>query len=191
MNKCNSIKSNSIGAIDKTNLPEQTKFRLDEISKIENYFIKEINQRKLCSQKLNKYVTTFDYVEKILFVLSATTGGVSLISFTGIIGAPVGIASAIFTLIFSLKTGIVKKLLNITRKKKKKKHDKILMLAKSKLNSIDTLISQSLIDMDISHEEFITILKEKDRYKMMKDNLKNKNRESYEIMRFNSVKSKI
>ena len=65
------------------------------------------------------------------------------------------------------------------------------MLAKSKLNSIDTLISQALIDMDISHEEFITILKEKDRYEMMKDNLRNKNRESYEIMGFNSVKSKI
>ena len=65
------------------------------------------------------------------------------------------------------------------------------MLAKSKLNSIDTLISQALIDMDISHEEFITILKEKDRYEMMKDDLRNKNGESYEIMRFNSVKSKI
>ena len=65
------------------------------------------------------------------------------------------------------------------------------MLAKSKLNSIDTLISQALIDMDISHEKFITILKEKDRYKMMKDNLKNKNGGSYEIMRFNSVKSRI
>ena len=65
------------------------------------------------------------------------------------------------------------------------------MLAKSKLSSIDTLISQALIDMDISHEEFITILKEKDRYEMMKDNLKNENGESYEIMRFNSVKSKI
>ena len=64
-------------------------------------------------------------------------------------------------------------------------------MAKSKLNSIDTLISQELIDMDISHEEFITIWKEKDRYEMMKDNLKNKNEESYEIMRFNSVKSKI
>ena len=61
------------------------------------------------------------------------------------------------------------------------------MLAKSKLNSIDT-ISQALIDMDISHEEFITILKEKDRYEMMKENLKNKNGESYEIIRFNSVK---
>ena len=65
------------------------------------------------------------------------------------------------------------------------------MLAKSKLNSIDILISQALIDMDISHEEFITILKEKDRYDMMKDNLRKKNGESFEIMRFNSVKSKI
>ena len=65
------------------------------------------------------------------------------------------------------------------------------MLAKSKLSSIDTLISQALIDMDISHEEFIAILKEKDRYEMMKDNLRSQNGESYEIMRFNSVKSKI
>ena len=65
------------------------------------------------------------------------------------------------------------------------------MLVKSKLNSIDTWISPALIDMDISHEEFITILKEKDRYEMMKDNLRNKNGESYEVMRFNSVKSKI
>ena len=80
--------------------------------------------------------------------------------------------------------------MNIARTKKKK-HDKILMLAKSKLNSIDTLISQTLIDMDISHEEFITILKEKDRYKMMKDNLRSENGESYEIMRFISAKSKI
>ena len=72
-------KTNSIGAIDKTDLSEQTKFCLDEISKIENYFIKEINQRKSCSQKLNKYVTIFDYTDKNLIVLSATTGGVSII----------------------------------------------------------------------------------------------------------------
>ena len=175
--------------INKINLSEQTKFRLDEISKIENYFIEEINQRKSCSQKLNKYITTFDYIDKILVVLSAATGGVSIISFASVIGAPVGIASANFTLIFSLATGIVKKLLDITRKKRKKY--KILMLAKSKFNSIDTLISQALIVIDISQEEFITILIEKDRYEMMKENLKNKNGESYEIIRFNSVKSKI
>ena len=126
-------KSNSIEPIDKTNLSEQTKFRLDEISKIENYFIEEINQRKSCSQKLNKYVTTFDYIDKILIVLSATTGGVSIISFTSVIGAPVGIVSASFTLIFSLATGIVKKLLNITRKKRK---SMIKFLCWLKVNSI-------------------------------------------------------
>ena len=173
--------------INEINLPEQTKFRLDEISKIENYFIEEINQRKSCSQKLNKYITTFDYIDKILVVLSATSSGVSIILFSSVIRALVGIASTSFTLIFSLTTRIVKKLLDKTRKKRKK-HDKILMLAKSKLNSIDTLISQTLTDMDISHEEFITILKEKDR--KMKDNLRNKNGESNGIMRFNSVKSK-
>ena len=67
-------------------------------------------------------------------------------------------------------------------------YDKPLMLAKSKLNSIYTLISQALIDMDISHEEFIAVLKEKGRYEMMKDNLWSENEESYESMRFNSVK---
>ena len=127
---------------------------------MENYFIEEINQRKSCSKKLSKYVAVFDYIDQALIVLSATSGGVSIISFTSIVGAPVGIT-----------TGIVKKLLNITRNKKKK-HDKILMLAKSKLNSIETLILQTLIDMDISHEEFITILKEKDKYEKMKDNLR-------------------
>ena len=149
--------NNSIEAIDKTNFPEQTKVRLNEIIGVENYICREINQRKSCSKKLNKYVTVFDYIDKILIVLSATSSGVSIISFTSIIGAPVGIASASFTLIFSLTTGIVKKLLNITRNKKKK-HDKILMLAKSKLNSFEILISQALIDMEMSHEEFIRIL---------------------------------
>ena len=89
---------------------------------------------------------------------------------------------------FSLTTGIVKKLLNITRNKKKK-HDKILILAKSKLNSIETLVSQALIGMEISNEEFITILKEKDTYEKMKDNLRSEN-QKYEIMRLSSVKSK-
>ena len=86
--------------INKINLSEQTKFRLSEIIGIENYFHQEINQRKLCSKKLSKYVTAFDYIDKILIVLSATSSGVSIILFTSIVGAPVGIASAIFTLFF-------------------------------------------------------------------------------------------
>ena len=138
---------------------------------IENYFYQEINQQKLCSKKLNKYVAIFDYIDKIL---SVTSSGISIILFASTIGVSAGIASACFTLIFSVTTGIIKKLLNITRKKKKR-HDKILMLAKSKLNSIESLISQALNDLDISHEEFIIILNEKDKYERMKYNLEMEN----------------
>ena len=109
--------NNSIEATDKSNLTEQTKFRLSEIIRIENYFYQEINQRKSYNEKLSKYVTAFDYIDKILIILSATSGDVST-------------------------TGIIKKLLSTIRIKKKR-HDKILMLAKSKLNSIETLISQA------------------------------------------------
>ena len=149
--------------IDKTKLTDQTKFKLYELKKIDNYFINEINQQKSYIKNSNRYVTIFDYIDKILIVLSATTWGVSIISFTTTIGASVGIASASFTLIFAITTGIIKKLLDITRKKKKR-HDKILMLAENKFNSIETLMSQALGDLDISHEEFIMILNDKDRY---------------------------
>ena len=121
-------------------MTEQTKIRLNEITEIEKYFDQETNQRKSCSKKLSKYVATFDYIDKISLVLSATTGGVSIILFTSVVGAPVGIESANFTLIFSITSEIVKKLLSMTRNKKKK-HDKVIMLAKSKLNSIETLVS--------------------------------------------------
>ena len=103
--------------------------------------------------------------------MSAASGGVSIISFTTAIGAPVGIASANFTLILSLTTGLIKKLLSITRNKKKK-HDKILVLAKSKLNSIESLVSQALIDMEISHEKITTILNEKEKYEKMKEDIR-------------------
>ena len=112
--------------IDNTKLSDQTKFRLYEIKKIENYFINEINEEKSYSKKLSKYVTIFDYMDKILIVLSATSSGVSIISFTSIIGVPAGIVSASFTLIFSITAGIIKKLLS-TAIKKKKKQDQILI----------------------------------------------------------------
>ena len=103
MNESNYIECNSIKAIDKTNLSEQTKFGLSKIIGIENYFHQGINQIKSCSRILNKYVTTFDSINKILIVLSATSSGVSIISFTSIAGASVGIASASLTSTFSLK----------------------------------------------------------------------------------------
>ena len=158
----------------KKNLSEQTKFQLSEIIGIENYFYQGINERKSYIRKLNKYITVFEYIDKILIFLSATSGGVSIISFISIVGVPVGIASASFTLIFSIAKGIIKILLKTTRNKKKK-HDNILMLAKSKLNSTEILVSKALNDMDISHEEFTIILNEKDKYDRMKYKIINEN----------------
>ena len=160
--------------IDKTKLTDKTKFRLYGIKMIENCFINDINQQKTYSQKLSRYVTIFDYIDKILIALSATTTGVSIISFTSTIGTSVEIISASFTLIFSLTTGIIKKLLNMTINKKKK-HDHLLMLAKSKFNSIKTLISQALGDLDMSHEELIMVLNENVKYERMKYYLISKN----------------
>ena len=144
-------------------------------------------KRLIKSKKLSKYVTAFGYIDKILIVLSATGGGVPIISFTSVVGAPVRIAIACFNLIFSLTTGIIKKLLIITRNKKKKR-DKILMLAKSKLNSIETLLSQALVEMEMSHEEFTAIFKEKDKHERMKENVRSVS-EKQENMRLNSVNS--
>ena len=123
--------NNFIEQIGRTNLTEQTKIRLDNITGTENYFYQEINQRKSYSKKLSKYVAAFDYIDQALIVLNATSGGVSIISFTSIVGAPVGIASASLTLFFSLTTGIVKKLLNITGKK-----NMIKFLCWLKVNSV-------------------------------------------------------
>ena len=106
-----------------------------------------------------------------MIVLSATSGGVCIISSASVAGAPIGIVGASFTLILSLATGITKELLSTTRNKKKK-HNKILIMAKSKLNSTENSISQPLIDMEISDEEFVTILKEKQKYEKMKESFK-------------------
>ena len=113
---------------------------------------------------------------------------VEFVSSVSIVGAPLRIAGASLTLIFSVTTGIIKKLLSITRNKKKK-HDKILMLAKGKLNSIETLVSQALIDIEISHEEFNAIIREKQKYERMKENVRNV-REQQENMRQNRVNSR-
>ena len=166
--------NNYIEAIGKINLTEQTKFRLSEIITLENYFYHEINERKSYIRKLNKYITIFEYIDKLLIILSATSNGVLIISFISIAGVPVGIARTIFTLVFSIAKRIIKILLKIARSKKKK-NDKILMLAESKFNSIKKLISKALDDMEKSHEELTIILNEKDKYDRMKYELISKN----------------
>ena len=111
------------------------------------------------SKRLSKYIASFDYFDKTLIVLCITTGSISIASFATVIGAPIGIVSASFSLAFSISTGIVKMLLKTTRNKKKK-HNKIVMLARIKLNSIESNIPQALINNEISHEDFMTIINE-------------------------------
>ena len=107
-------KYSSIETVDISNLRDQTKFRLNEIIEIEDCFNSEIQERKTMSKKLSKYISAFDYIDKAFTVLSATSGGISIISFASVIGVPAGIAGASYTLVFSLTTGIIKKLLEIT-----------------------------------------------------------------------------
>ena len=107
------------------------------------------------TKKVSKYIASFDYKSSI--VLSVTTGSVSVSPLAAVVGEPVGIVSASFSL--AIFTGIVKKLLKITWNKKNK-HNKIVMLARSKLNSIKSKISETLINSEISHEDFMTSINE-------------------------------
>ena len=152
-------------------LTDVNKYRLDEISKIKEYFDNEIKERKDIIKKLNKYLVSFDYLDKIFITLSASFSTLSIASYATIVGLPVGIAGSSLTLIFTISTGINKSLLKMT-KKRKKKHNKIIALAKSKLNTIDTLLSSALKDSKISHEEFTNIITEKNIYENIKENIK-------------------
>ena len=135
--------------VDTLNLNNQ-QFRLNKIMEIENYFIAEIKERELMSERVRNYIASFDYFDKSLIVLSATSDSISIASFATVIGIPVGIVRASLSLTFSLCAGLVKKLLKATRNKRKK-HNKIVMLARSKLNSIESKLSAALMNNQISH----------------------------------------
>ena len=106
------------------------------------------------SKNLSKYNASIEYFNKSLIVLSVATDSISISSFATVIRAPVGMMSASFSFAFSITTGFVKKLLKTTRNKKKK-HNKIIMLARSKLISIESKMYETLINNEISHENFI------------------------------------
>ena len=148
-----------------------TKYRLDEINKIKDYLNSEIKEREDIIKKISKYIVAFDYADKVFITLSASFGTLSIASYATIVGIPAGIAGASLTLIFTITIGVVKTFLNITRKKKKK-HNKIIALARNKLNIIENLISQALIDFEIKHEEFSKIIYEKNNYEQIIDNIK-------------------
>ena len=158
-------------------LTDINNYRLNEINKTKDYFNNEINERKDIIKKLNKYIVGFDYLDKIFIALSASFGTLSIASHATVVGIPVGIAGASLTLIFTISTGVNKSLLRVT-KKRKKKHNKIIALAKSKLNMIDTLLSSALNDSKISHEELTNIITEKNTYENIKENIKDKTESS-------------
>ena len=153
-------------------LNDQTEFRLNEINKTKDYFNSEIQERKTMSKKPSKYIVAFAYADKMFIVLSATFDTLNFVSHAATVGIPVGLAGASLTVVFSLTTGVIKKLLSVTRKKLEK-YNEIIMVAKSKLNIIESLMSQALIDLDISHEEFKTIVNEKGKYEAMKESIRN------------------
>ena len=119
-------------------LSDQQQFRLNKINKIKDYLVAEIKKRELMSKR---------------------TVSIYIASFAIVIGAPVGMESTSFSLSFSISTGIIKKLLKATRNNKKKRN-KIVILARSKLTSIDSKISEALIDNEIGHENFMTTINE-------------------------------
>ena len=122
-------------------------------------------------KRLSKYIASFDYFDKFVIALSATSGSIFNASFATVIGTPVGIAGASLSLTFSMSTGLVKKLLKTTRNKKKK-HNKIVLLVRSKLNSMESKIFETFMSNQISQGDFITIINEERNYREIKESIK-------------------
>ena len=140
-------------------LEDQSNYRLSEISQIKNYFNEELQYQQSLANKLSKYLTVFDYCNKILTVVLTVFSGTNI--FSNVNNKQLlGLITSVFSLSFSLPFGIIIKLQQET-KLRKKKHNKLLYLAKNKLDCIEMLISNSIKDVIISHDKFLEILKEK------------------------------
>ena len=163
-------------------LTDVNKFRLDEINKIRDYFNNEIKERKDIIKKLDKYLVSFDYLDKIFITLSASFDTLSIASYASVVGIPAGITGASLTLVFTIGTGISRSLLKLT-KRTKMKRNKIIVLAKNKLNMIDTLLSSALNDSEKSHEEFTNIINEANVYENIKENIKERTIEPSSLKR--------
>ena len=151
------------------NLDEQ-QFILNKINEIKDYFLAEIREREVISKNLSKYIAFLDYFDKSLNVLSLLWGSISIASFANVIETPAGIIGASCGFTFSIKSIFVKTFLKTIRNKKKK-HNKIVMLARSKLNSIENKISTALMDNEISHEDLETNINEERKYRELKESI--------------------
>ena len=162
------------------NTSNDQQFRLNKINGIKDYFTAEIRERELMNKNLSKHIASLEYLDKSLIALSVATGSISIASFATAIGVPVGIMSASCSLAFSVTTGFVKQFLKTIRNKKKK-HNKIVMLARSKLNSIESKISKALMDNEISHEDFETIINEEKKYRELKESIRMMNSQRSDV----------
>ena len=149
-------------------------FRLKNIDETRNYLIEETNRNKLLSKKHKKVCTTLNYIEHFLILASTITGCVSISAFASLVGIPIGITSSAIGLKICAITAGIKKYKSII-KEKKKKNNKIVLLAKSKLNSMEVLISKALVDSNIIHDEFVLINDVLKEFYDMKDEIKNFN----------------
>ena len=148
-------------------LEDQSNYRLNEISNIKDYFNEETQYQQFLTNKLGKYLTVFDYSNKILTVVLIVFSGTNI--FSNVENKQLlGLITFVFSLSFSLSFGIIIKLQQET-KLRKKKHNKLLYLAKNKLDSIENLISNSIRDGIINHDEFLEILKEEKEYNGLKN----------------------
>ena len=153
-----------------TNISNEQQFRLNKINEIKDYFLAEIRETELISKDDSKYIASLDYFDKSLNVLSILLGSIFIESFATVIGTPAGIIGVSCSFTFSITSGFVKRFLKTIRNKKKKQN-KIVKLARSKLNSIESKISKVLIDNEISHEEFETIINEEKKFRELKGRL--------------------
>ena len=148
---------------------------------------KLIKEKHVVKNEVNTLLLLISQTKFWLFFLQEVVE-FCIIFTVSVVGAPVGIAGTSFILIF-FNNRNNQETTEYNKKQKKKKHDEIHMRTKSKLNSIETLVSQALSDMEISHEKFITILKEKDTYEKMKGDVRNSS-EKQENMRLYIVNSR-
>ena len=148
---------------------------MNNTNEIKDYFLAEIRERELISKNISKYIASLDYFDKSLNVLSILSGSISIASFATVIGAPAGIIGASCGFTFSITSGFLKRFLKTTRNKKKK-HNKIVMLATSKLNSVESKISEALIN-----NEIMTLLNEEKKYRELKESIRIMNSQRSDI----------
>ena len=147
-------------------------FRLKNIIETRNYLIEEINQDELMSRKHKKVYRVLNYVGHLLILISTVTECVYISTFASLVGIPIGIMSSAIELNICVITAGIKKC-NSVIKKKKRNHDKIVLLAKSTLNNIEVLITKALIDSNISHNKSVFINNVRKEFYNMKEEIKN------------------